>query len=121
MQGILAVQKNNPSLIIRTMRIEDIDAVVDIHRRCFSDKVSLFSVLHRRLAWHLYAQYVEELHSIGLVLEDIETGKIAGCAAGRCGRGLIGGSCGLIFRLWLSVLVGLATHRTMWRMFSGRC
>lgn len=112
------MQKNNPSLIIRTMRIEDIDAVVDIHRRCFSDKVSLFSVLHRRLAWHLYAQYVEELHSIGLVLEDIETGKIAGYAAGTLRPGFDRRFLWSHFPLvaW-SVLVGLATHRTVWRMF----
>ena len=112
------MQQNNPSLIIRTMRIEDIDAVVDIHRRCFPKTVSLFSALHPRLAWHLYAQYVEEPYSIGLVLEDTENGTIAGYTSGTLRPGFERRF--LWSHLWLvvwSVLCGLTTNPAVWKMF----
>jgi predicted ATP-grasp superfamily ATP-dependent carboligase/ribosomal protein S18 acetylase RimI-like enzyme len=96
------------------MCIEDIDAVVDIHRRCFSDQVSLFSVLHPKLAWHLYAQYVEEKDSLGVVLVDETLGFVAGYAAGTLKPGI---QRRFLKRHWFLVgwylLLGIAVHPSL--------
>lgn len=77
-----------PGLVIRPMRLEDIEQVVNIHRFCFPASVSLFSVLNPHVVWHLYAQYVEEKDSFGVVLVDETLGFVAGYAAGTLKPGI---------------------------------
>lgn len=105
------------TLVVRTMEIGDVDQVVNIHRKCFSDHVSLFSALGPKLAWHLYAQYVEELESVGKVLVDPESGRVAGFAAGTLEPGFHKRFLWSHFFLvcW-HVLRGLFTQPSVWKM-----
>lgn len=111
-------EKENPSpLRIRPMRIEDVRQVAEIHRICFPPTRSLFSVLHPRVAWHLYAQYVEEACSMGMVLEEVKTGLIGGYAAGTLRPGFHKRFfwTHLPMLAWY-LLIGLFTKRVVWKM-----
>ncbi|HOM61790.1 MAG TPA: GNAT family N-acetyltransferase [Anaerohalosphaeraceae bacterium] len=110
---------NQSALIIRDMQMEDIEQVVKIHRRCFSERVSLFSALHPRLTWHLYAQYVEELESIGKVLVDPAAGRIAGFAAGTLRAGFQKRFLRSHFFLvcWY-ILLGLVSRAVVWKLLA---
>jgi predicted ATP-grasp superfamily ATP-dependent carboligase/ribosomal protein S18 acetylase RimI-like enzyme len=104
-------------LFTRPMQMEDISQVADIHRVCFPPSISLFSVLNPRLVWHLYAQYVEEAQSVGIVLVDPATGQIAGFAAGTLRPGFHRRFlCSHFFRIVWHVLGGLCTKPVVWKM-----
>ncbi len=111
-------EKENPSEVrIRPMRMEDVRQIAEIHRICFSPTRSLFSVLHPRVTCHLYAQYVKEACSMGMVLEEVKTGLIGGYTAGT----LRPGFHKRFFWTYLPMLVwylliGLCTKRVVWKI-----
>lgn len=117
MKGFLNMQQTPSPLTIRTMTMDDIDQVVDIHRRCFPPHISLYSALNSKLAWHLYAMYVEEPESCGMVLVDSQSDKIAGFTAGTMKPGfskrfLLSHFCMIV---WY-VMIGLLTKPVIWKM-----
>jgi len=70
------------------MTLEDVDGVVDVHRHCFPASVSIFSVLNRNIAKRYYALFVKEPESLGVVLEDLDLGRIVGFTAGTLKPGI---------------------------------
>ncbi len=110
---------DSSDLIIRDMRAEDIAQVAEIHRKCFSDHVSLFSALHPKLARHLYARYVEELESLGKVLADPDSGKIVGFSAGTLKPGFHRRFLRSHFwmLLWY-ILLGLCSKPAVWKILA---
>ncbi len=105
------------AMIIRDMRSEDIPQVAEIHRKCFSDQVSLFSALHPTVVRHLYARYVEELESMGKVLVDPNSGRIGGFAAGTLKPGFHMRFLRAHFLLLFGhILLSLITRIGVWKL-----
>ena len=69
-------------LIVRNMTAADIEGVEDVHRNCFPATLSIFSVLDRKVVIKYYSGFANEPENLGAVLEDTETGRIAGFAVG---------------------------------------
>lgn len=108
------VDPKDSGILLRPMRLSDVEQVVNIHHFCFPPSVSLFSVLSPRVAWHLYAQYVEEKDSLAVVLYDTAAGLVAGYAAGTLQPGF---RKRFIKRHWLLIgwhLVGMLVAHPSW-------
>ena len=74
----------------RDLTLNDLDSVAELHRHCFSDSVSIFSLLGRNILKHFYAQLVEEPKSFAAVLEEPGSGRIVGVAFGTHKPGIQG-------------------------------
>ncbi|MBP6124342.1 MAG: GNAT family N-acetyltransferase [Phycisphaerae bacterium] len=71
---------NQSALIIRDMQLEDISAVIDIYKRCFSDSVNV--ALGDRFLRTFFKQALEEDFSMAVVLKELSSGQVVAVAMG---------------------------------------
>ncbi|HEG44173.1 MAG TPA: GNAT family N-acetyltransferase [Phycisphaerales bacterium] len=80
--------ENSNAIQIRDMTLLDIDGVVDVHRHCFPASISIFSVLKPGIVKRYYELFVSEPESLGAVLVESGTERIAGFTAGTLRPGI---------------------------------
>lgn len=101
---------------VRDMRWEDLDGVVELHRHCFSDSVSIFSLLSQDILKHFYALLVEEPESYAAVLEEPGSKRIVGVAFGTYKPGIQGRFLKRhFFRFCWAILKKLFVSTIVWK------
>lgn len=70
------------------MTAADINGVVEVHRHCFPASVSIFSILDHGIVKRYYELFVNEPESLGAVLVESGTERIAGFTAGTLRPGI---------------------------------
>lgn len=80
--------ENSNAIQVRDMTLADIDGVVEVHRHCFPASISIFSVLNRSIVKRYYELFVSEPESLGAVLVESGTERIAGFTAGTLRPGV---------------------------------
>ena len=108
-------------LIVRDMKLDDLDGVVEVHKHCFSSDRSIFSALSPDILKRYYGMFVEEPESLAAVLEDPSSGRIAGFTFGTTRPGI---QKRFLHRYYLrflwGVIKGLLTSKAVWNAFLSR-
>lgn len=105
----------------RNMKSSDLAQIAELHRNCFPESISIFSVLSDNIVKCFYAQMLEEAECVVTVLEEPVSGCIIGLAFGTTRPGFQRRFLRQhFFQFGLSVFNGLLTGTALWKMLWDR-
>lgn len=105
----------------RRMTLGDLDQIAGLHRDCFPESTSIFSALSDNVIKQFYKQALEESPCTVAVLEEPDSGRIAGLAFGTTSPGFQGRFLRNHFLLFCwSVFKGLFVSKAVWKLILQR-
>ena len=105
----------------RDMKISDLDDVNEVHKKCFSAFVSIFSALSSDILKLYYRMFIDEPESYAVVLEDQASGRVVGVVIGTGNPGIQDRFLKKYrTRFFWDILKGLFSRKAVWEALVAR-
>jgi GNAT superfamily N-acetyltransferase len=111
--------KNQPQP--RDMKINDLDDVAEVHKKCFSASISIFSALSSDILKLYYRMFIDEPESYAVVLENQVSGRVVGVVIGTGNPGIQGRFLKRYrTKFFWDILKGLFSRKAVWEALFAR-